>query len=154
MQQSFSHLFEDMPASSRVWTYLCNRILNPIETEALQSEIDGFTSSWKAHQKPLSAQGGILFNRYIILVVDESREAISGCSIDSSVHFVKMIESKLGVDFFNRLNVLVSEGDQQKIVSYHDLELLKGGFVFNPRVGSLKELRESWLLEIKETPFF
>ena len=154
MQQSFSTFFKKMPATSRVWTYLCNRSLSPSETEDLQSHIDAFTLSWKAHQRPLSAQGKILFNRYIVLVVDESFEAISGCSIDSSVHFVKMIESKLGVEFFNRLNVLVSEENQHKIVSYHDLESLKGAHVFNPRIETLKELRESWLVEIKEAPFF
>ena len=61
-----------MPGESRVWTYLCSRPLSDEETALINDEIKKFTSAWKAHQKPLSAQGQLLYNQYIILVVDES----------------------------------------------------------------------------------
>tara|TARA_B100000524_G_scaffold174402_2_gene89562 strand:- start:20321 stop:20785 length:465 start_codon:yes stop_codon:yes gene_type:complete len=154
MQQSFKRLFPEMPDESRVWTYLCNRSLNDQEANLIENQIKTFTGSWKAHQKPLCANGQLLFNQYIVLVVDESIERISGCSIDSSVHFVKMIENHLEVDFFNRLNVLVLKNETPKLVSYHDIGSYKGDFVFNPRIESLHELRENWLVEIKDAPYF
>ena len=121
-----------MPDESRVWTYLCNRILNDQEANLIEGQIKKFTRSWKAHQKPLSANGQLLYNQYIVLAVDESVEPISGCSIDSSVHLVKTIENHLEVDFFNRLNVLVLKNQTPKLVSYHDIGAYKGDFVFNP----------------------
>jgi hypothetical protein len=88
------------------------------------------------------------------LAVDESIEPISGCSIDSSVHFLKTIESHLEVDFFNRLNVLILNEGSPKLISYHDMVDFKGDFVFNPRIERLHELREKWLVEIQEAPYF
>ena len=143
-----------MPDESRVWIYLCNRILNDQEANLIEGQIKKFTRSWKAHQKPLSANGQLLYNQYIVLAVDESVEPISGCSIDSSVHLVKTIENHLEVDFFNRLNVLVLKNQTPKLVSYHDIGAYKGDFVFNPRIESLRELRENWLVEIKDAPYF
>ena len=143
-----------MPDESRVWIYLCNRILNDQEANLIEGQIKKFTRSWKAHQKPLSANGQLLYNQYIVLAVDESVEPISGCSIDSSVHLVKTIEKHLEVDFFNRLNVLVLKNQTPKLVSYHDIGAYKGDFVFNPRIESLRELRENWLVEIKDAPYF
>ena len=104
----------EMPDESRVWTYLCSRILNDQEANLIEGQIKKFTRSWKAHQKPLSANGQLLYNQYIVLAVDESVEPISGCSIDSSVHLVKTIENHFEVDFFNRLNVLVLKNQTPK----------------------------------------
>ena len=154
MQQNFKTLFPEMPDESRVWTYLCNRSLNDQEANLIEDQIKKFTRSWKAHQKPLSADGQLLFNQYIVLAVDESIERISGCSIDSSVHFVKTIENNLEVDFFNRLNVLVLKNEAPKLISYHDINTFKGDFVFNPRIENLGELRDNWLVEIKDAPYF
>ena len=154
MQQNFKTLFPEMPDESRVWTYLCNRSLKDQEANLIEDQIKKFTRSWKAHQKPLSADGQLLFNQYIVLAVDESIERISGCSIDSSVHFVKTIENNLEVDFFNRLNVLVLKNEAPKLISYHDMSTFKGDFVFNPRIENLGELRDNWLVEIKDAPYF
>ncbi len=154
MQQNFKSVFPEMPGESRIWTYLCNRRLNEKESNLVEDKIKKFTLSWKAHQKPLAAKGMLLYNQYIVLAVDESIEQISGCSIDSSVHFIKAIEKHLEVDFFNRLNVLILDKKAPKLISYHDMGDFKGDFVFNPRIETLDELREKWLLEIKEAPYF
>jgi hypothetical protein len=154
MQQNFKSLFPQMPDKSRVWTYLCNRPLDDDEAKLIEHQIKKFTLSWKAHQKPLAASGQLLYNQLIVLAVDESIEPISGCSIDSSVHFLKTIESHLEVDFFNRLNVLILNEGSPKLISYHDMVDFKGDFVFNPRIERLHELREKWLVEIQEAPYF
>lgn len=154
MQQNFKALFPEMPGQSRVWTYLCNRPLNEEEANLVEDQIKKFTLSWKAHQKPLAAKGILVYNQYIVLAVDESIEKISGCSIDSSVHFIKAIEKHLEVDFFNRLNVLILDNEAPRLISYNEMGDFKGDFVFNPRIESLNELRENWLVEIKDAPYF
>jgi len=154
MQLNFKNLFPEFNGNSRVWTYLCNRKLTVLEVNEIQEELDGFTQSWKAHQKQLNATATILFNQYIIFAVDESAAEITGCSIDSSVHFMKTLQVKIQADFFDRLNVLVKEGSNIKLISYHDIENYKGASVFNPSIDRLHDLREKWLVEIKNAPYF
>jgi len=45
------------------------------------------TISWTAHNNQLKAKGEIRYNRFLILIVDESQAGASGCSIDKSVPF-------------------------------------------------------------------
>ena len=52
-------------------------------------------------------------NRFLILAVDESQASASGCSIDSSVKFVKAMESELGTDFFNRMNLVILNAKEE-----------------------------------------
>mgnify|MGYP001155618576 FL=1 len=107
MQQNYKDLFKTLPEHSRVWIYLSDRLFTQEESEIILTEVDAFVSSWKAHQKSLNASGTLILNRFLILAVDENTEAASGCSIDSSVNFVKSIGLRFGVDFFNRLNMLI-----------------------------------------------
>jgi hypothetical protein len=154
MQQNFKNLFPNLPGSSRVWTYLCNRVLSSKEVNEVQLELNLFTKSWKAHQKQLNASANIIYDQYVVFAVDESAAEITGCSIDASVHFMKTLQEKISADFFNRMNVLVRVGSANKLISYNDLENYRGESVFNPRIDRLEQLRENWLVKITNAPFF
>ena len=154
MQQNFKNLFPNLPGSSRVWTYLCNRALSLKEVNEVQLELNLFTKSWKAHQKQLNASANIICDQYVVFAVDESAVEITGCSIDASVHFMKTLQEKISADFFNRMNVLVHVGSANKLISYNDLENYRGESVFNPRIERLEQLRENWLVKITNAPFF
>ena len=154
MQQNFKNLFPNLPGSSRVWTYLCNRALSSKEVNEVQLELNLFTKSWKAHQKQLNASANIIYDQYVVFAVDESAAEITGCSIDASVHLMKTLQEKISADFFNRMNVLVRVGSANKLISYNDLENYRGESVFNPRIERLEQLRENWLVKITNAPFF
>ena len=154
MQQSFKDLFPNLPGSSRVWTYLCNRALSAKEVNEIQLDLNLFTKSWKAHQKQLNASANIIFDQYVVFAVDEAAAEITGCSIDASVHFMKTLQEKISADFFNRMNVLVNNGSTNKLISYNDLEKYKGKSVFNPSIERLETLRENWLVKITNVPYF
>jgi hypothetical protein len=154
MQQNFKNLFPNLPGSSRVWTYLCNRALSSKEVNEVQLELNLFTKSWKAHQKQLNASANIIYDQYVVFAVDESAAEITGCSIDASVHFMKTLQEKISADFFNRMNVLIRVGSANKLISYNDLENYRGESVFNPRIERLEQLRENWLVKITNAPFF
>ena len=94
------------------------------------------------------------FMESLVLVREENPEIHHNLTEMRRLSFVKMIENHLEVDFFNRLNVLVLKNETPKLVSYHDIGSYKGDFVFNPRIESLHELRENWLVEIKDAPYF
>jgi hypothetical protein len=91
------------PDSSRVWIYQANKPLPADSIGFVNSRIIDFSMQWTSHNKQLRATGGLLHDLFIVLVSDESRAGASGCSIDTSVKFVKGIGEEYDVDFFDRL---------------------------------------------------
>jgi len=140
MQQIFKSLFPELPDSSRIWLHLANRKLVASEEQFLKEELIVFLDSWSAHGKRLQCNATLLFSQYLIFSVDENIESASGCSIDSSVHFAKRMGSELGVDFFTRLEVLVIEENETRLLSYFDALAQKAPFI-NPQITQLSELR-------------
>ena len=140
MQQIFKSLFPELPGSSRIWLHLANRKLVASEEQFLKEQLTVFLDSWSAHGKRLQCNATLLFSQYLIFSVDENIESASGCSIDSSVHFAKRMGSELGIDFFTRLEVLVVEGNETRLLSYFDAVAQKAPFI-NPQITQLSELR-------------
>jgi len=140
MQQIFKSLFPELPDSSRIWLHLANRKLVASEEQFLKEELTLFLDSWSAHGKRLQCNATLLFSQYLIFSVDENIESASGCSIDSSVHFAKRMGSELGIDFFTRMEVLVIEGNETRLLSYFDALAQKAPFI-NPQITLLSELR-------------
>jgi len=140
MQQIFKSLFPELPDSSRIWLHLANRKLVASEEQFLKEELTVFLDSWSAHGKRLQCNATLLFSQYLIFSVDENIESASGCSIDSSVHFAKRMGSELGIDFFTRMEVLVVEGNETRLLSYFDAVAQKVPFI-NPQITQLSELR-------------
>ena len=140
MQQIFKALFLELPDSSRIWLHLANRKLVASEEQFLKEQLTVFLDSWSAHGKRLQCNATLLFSQYLIFSVDENIESASGCSIDSSVHFAKRMGSELGIDFFTRLEVLVIEGNETRLLSYFDAVAQKVPFI-NPQITQLSELR-------------
>lgn len=146
--------FKDLHSESKVWIYTSNRELNSQEADLLQSESNTFVQDWSAHGAGLKARALVYKNRFLILAVDESNVHASGCSIDSSVKFIKSIGNQLDVNFFNRMNLIVVD-DSEELKSVHISELKNhlDAKVFNPMITTLKELRNEWLISIEESPF-
>ena len=135
----FSHLKKQRKNTTRrrKVIYTSNRIISSIESQEILKEIKSFVGSWQTHQKSLNADGTILLDRCLVFAVDEEIQSISGCSIDSSVKFVKSIGQKYNIDFFNRLNILLLKDEKPLMVSYHELNNYKDAYLFNPNVETL-----------------
>ncbi|MGN6639512.1 MAG: ABC transporter ATPase, partial [Mucilaginibacter sp.] len=89
---------------SRVWIYQSNRELTDNETSRLLDLLNKFAAEWTAHNHQLKAKAEIRYNRFIVLIVDESQAGASGCSIDKSVNFLKGLEQEFGISLFDRFN--------------------------------------------------
>jgi len=73
----------------------------------------GFAAEWKSHGSPLKAAADVLYNRFLVMMVDEDAGSASGCSIDSSVAQIRSIEQKLNVDLFDRMNLAYLNSDNE-----------------------------------------
>ena len=152
MQLTYNNIADGFDPNSRVWVYNSNRPLTDDEIRYAQAEIDYFVKEWAAHGNELKATGAILYDRFLVLVVDETHEGASGCSIDSSVKFIKELGAKLNIDFFNRLNLVIEENNELMYCHISELAEHPNSFVFNPMVTNLGEFRSSWRQKSVESP--
>lgn len=146
-----NNLFAELPANSRVWVYQGNRAFTAGEAETVEREVHEFVNRWTAHKLKVAAAGTLLYNRFVVLAADEKEVGVTGCSIDSSVHFIKELATRYGVDFFDRFNVAYVDGNEVKSTGRNGFEaLLADGtitadtIVFNNLVETLQDLRAKW----------
>jgi len=150
--------YNNMPANARVWVYQSSRAFDKSETNTINQQIENFINQWQSHGQSLKAYGKVYHNRFIVLIVDESFEAPSGCSIDSSVEMIKAIEKQYKVDLFNRLLFAYQDGEEVKAVPntdfaalYEQGKLNDTTIVFNNLVKTKAEFEEKWAIPLQES---
>lgn len=146
-------MFPQFSPNSKVWIYTADRDLTAQDLNEIDAAMNLFLPEWAAHGNALFGGYAVERNRFLILVVDEVQATASGCSIDTSVRFIKELGAKIGVDFFNRMNMVIEEGTNQKIVHIGDLKEYPEAFVFNPMITNLADLRDNWRIKVAESSF-
>lgn len=144
--------------NSRVWVYQSSTELTDEQTQQIQQQLNAFAQSWTAHNHQLLAGAQVKYNRFLILVVDESQAGASGCSIDKSVNFMKQLEQQYGIALFDRFNLAYHNGDRIVSVPRKEFEeLIRNGvitqdtLVFNNMVQTLDELQTKWEVPLKDS---
>lgn len=102
---------EVLTDEARIWIYQSDRVLNEQEIECISRKLEKWQNEWNTHGKPLYSEAWIEDLLFLILAVDESRQPASGCSIDSSVHFIRQLGDRLSLNFFERLNFAYLDDD-------------------------------------------
>ena len=97
------HDYESLPPTTRVWIYQASTPFAEQEIPAIREQIKAFAQDWVSHNRALRSYGDVWHDRFVVLMVDESRAGASGCSIDASVHFVQDLAEATGVDLFDRM---------------------------------------------------
>ncbi len=144
--------------NSKVWIYQSNRHLNDEEVETIKTELSTFAHSWVSHSNALKAVGLVFFNRFLILMVDESIAGASGCSIDKSVHFMKTLEAKYNLVLFDRMNVAYVAGKEIRTAHKNELIALyaKGDInddtrIFNNLANTKDQLENGWVIPLAKS---
>ncbi len=151
MLLNYNHIFPSFTPESRIWIYTSSRELTLEEVKFVSNEMKNFVASWNAHGKSLNADSVILYNRFLILTVDEGSHPASGCSIDSSVKTVKFLGEKLKIDFFDRLKIYIEKDNEFKRIPFFDLKDYPEWNYFNPMIVSLESFRNEWYLPIQDS---
>lgn len=144
---------------SRVWIYQCDRKLSDEEVDWCNKEIEKFTTQWTSHNNQLQATGEVLNNLFLYLSVDESMTSASGCSIDSSVKFIRHLEENLNVSFFERLNFAYENenGEAEILTSNEFANAYRKGLinddtiVYDNLVQTKSEFLSSWKKPLKSS---
>ncbi|WP_341901151.1 MULTISPECIES: ABC transporter ATPase [Fluviicola] len=142
--------FDTLDDQAKVWSYQADRLLTETEVQWITEQLNPFLEEWAAHGTKLKAYGEVMNNAHLILAVDESAHNASGCSIDTSVRFIKSLEKELNVSFFNRLKMLTLSDGKFVYVNYADLASLPDEtIVFNNTISSVSEFKNSWKSPLK-----
>jgi len=143
----------DFSPNSKIWVYYSDKDFS-LNQAVIQEEIDSFTQSWKSHGDKVVAQGFVLGGNVIILVADTSQSEVSGCSTDSSVHFIQSLGTKYNLDFFNRNTVFYILNDRISTISMNEIATIQHDtFVFNPFFKDLNEWRNGFVQKLNESKY-
>ena len=153
-----SFLPEHFSPSSRVWIYQSNRLFSLPEAIEIETAINNFCAGWNSHGAEVTAYGNLFFGQFLVLMADESRTGVSGCSTDSSVRFVKQLGEKYAVDFFNRTNLAFFVKDKIQVIPMTQLSYaFENGFInaettyFNNLVETKEQLENNWMIPVKKS---
>ena len=143
--------FEELPEESRVWIYQSNRVFTAAELDFIKECAIDFLNNWTAHGANLQAAIDIPYDRFLVIALNESLQSASGCSIDSSVHFIQNLEKKLGITLLDKMNVTYRIKNKIEYISLNDFRkmakkkiLNSDVIVFNNLVINKKEYDSLW----------
>lgn len=150
--------YKNLPDNSRVWVYQANRTFTAVEIEFISQKVENFINQWTRHGDALKGSFTIKYNQFLVLAVDENFNAVSGCSIDSSVRFVKELEEELNVDLLDKLNVTFKDGDTINLVKLSDFQefaknkkIHASTIVFNNMVTTKADFETQWEVPVHKS---
>ena len=157
MNLEYKHLLPDnFSPDSRVWIYQSSRLFTLSEAFEIEEYLNKFTAEWRSHGAEVKAYGNIFFGQFLILMADETKAGVSGCSTDSSVRFVKELEKKFNIDFFNRTNLAFVIKDKIQLLPLNQLAYaFENNFItpdtlyFNNTVLNKQQLEDNWIIPVK-----
>ena len=158
IRESLKNFLPEYPSSSRVWIYQSSRAFGEEEAQRIEGDARKFTSEWAAHNVALDATARVVYNRFLILIVNPGIQDASGCSIDNSVHFVQELEKTYNTHFFDRTNMAVHHDGNIVNMSLNSLKqsvkeasLPEDAYVFDNTIITLGDLRSKWLLPVYQS---
>lgn len=104
----------------RVIIYPASRPFSPKESKVITEKLYDFLATWAAHGKPLSSSFKIEKNQFIVVCVDEEKEAASGCSIDSLGGVMREIDNEFQLGLFDRMKASFMENGEIKTMKLQD----------------------------------
>jgi len=144
--------------SSKVWVYHSSELIPEEKIPEIKNHIFNFVGQWVSHNNALKAYGNIFHNRLLCLFVDETKAGASGCSIDSSVRFLKKLGDHYNVDFFDRMIFSYILDDEVLTASRPELKNLYEQKVvsddtlfFDPLVKNKEQFIQSWLVPLGDS---
>jgi hypothetical protein len=149
---------QDFAPESRVWIYQASRRFTLSEVLAVEDILNDFTAKWQAHGVAVKGFATVFFGQFIVLMADETRTGVSGCSTDSSVRVIKEIEQQFSVDLFNRQLLAFAVKDKVELLPLNQLQYaVDNGFIkpetsyFNNTVLTKAQLEQQWTISVNKS---
>ena len=150
---------QNFAPSSRIWIYQANEPFQTSDIPMIESQLAAFAKQWVCHSEQLSSGAELLHDRFVVLTVDESQLGASGCSIDSSVTFVKQLGAQYNRDLLDRMrfSFIDKNGDVQTVSKddfaslYSSGEINNETIVFDPLIKTVGELENNFQKKLTDS---
>ena len=152
--------FSEMPPHSRLWIYQADREFSKEDILEIKKLADDFIDQWTSHGKIMDACIELMYDRFVIVCVDERSAPASGCGIDKSVRFIQQLETDIKTSLLDRMNVAFHK--ENKIITCKLSEVKekvaaifgtdwKSATFFNNLIQTKAELENNWRVPIKDS---
>lgn len=140
--------FQNLPDDSRVWIYGFDKKLKPDEVILVNNRLQQFVETWKVHGSSVAGGFELLEDQFILIATND---AVSGCSIDSSVAVFKELKQLHGLDALNQNMIFFrNENKEVQTVTRNEFQqLVKDGAinqdsqVFNLMLNTYGQVKEN-----------
>lgn len=143
--------FDELPPQARIWIYQASRPLTAAEQAEIKPLLEQFATDWSSHGTNLQASAELMHDRFLVLANNENATAASGCSIDKSVNFVRELEQRFQVSFFDRTQLAFLKEGEVELVPMSELknkvvagDISKDTLYFDTLVTNYGELQAAW----------
>lgn len=159
MTQTIEQLIpKDFQDESRVWIFQSNRPFNEQEGLEINEQLLQFYSQWKSHGADVKGWAGLIYQCFVVVLADESINAVGGCSTDGLFRVIKSFERQYQVDFFDRMRLtfLVKEKAEQLPMQQVKYALQQGFLetdtpLFNNLVDTKAKLVNEWMVPLNKS---
>ena len=156
----------DYSGETRCWVFGSSQPLS-LQSPILETRLTKFFSQWQSHGIPVAGRWRILYDRFLVILREPEGAEVSGCSIDSMVGEVKILETELQTSLLDSSRIFFrNDAGAVEAVSRLEFKALAAAGRITPdtevfdtlltrlsdmEVGIFsKPLRESWHLRIYE----
>ena len=147
--------WQNMKDDARIWIYQSDRIFSEEERILIEHKTSDFVNEWTSHGSKMAASMATFHNAFVVIFADEAQSNASGCSIDSSVHFIQSLGKELSIDFFNRMNLAIRKENEIELVHVNDLisrltnnDFSESDLCFNNLISTKAQLTDEWQIPI------
>jgi len=143
--------FDALPDSSRIWVFGADRSVQGAAADTFLAAVDNFLAQWRAHGIPLVCARDWRDDRFLVIGVDITAEAASGCSVDGLFRTLQELERSVGARMVGGGRIFYRTNDGPSAVSRDEFaELARQGAitpdtpVFDTTVTRMGDLRAKW----------
>ena len=144
--------FNDLNKNSKVWVFQSSSIIPETLLDNISDDSKNFLNQINSHGNKLKGSYKIIYNHFLIVAVENIQNEISGCSIDTIIRFVKNLELKYNLSFFDRSIVKYKKNNENiKSTSLNEFKTIcktkmidDDITVFNNLVKNIDELENIW----------
>ncbi len=152
--------FDELGDDARVWIFQSPEFLEFEKTEPLSGRFLNFLDGWQAHGNPLKASFKLMYNRFVIIALDEASYQATGCSIDKLTHLVQDLEREMQLSLLDRTQIAYRDTDNGMIDTMHMMnfraalesgDLDQDSTVFNNLIETKEQLSNQWETAVKNS---
>lgn len=149
---------EAFDSNARVWVYQSSRSFTPDEIESIKKQLDQFNMQWNSHGSKVMSFADLFFDRFILLMADETSVKVGGCSTDASTRFIKTLEKQYDVTLFDRQILAFLIDERIEVIPLENVNTeIENGYItaetlyFNNTILTKQDLLNQWIIPVKDS---